>query len=83
MADVTTIQIPPATRDRLRRFGLKGQTYAEILEALMARVEYEEFMDAQYARLAERADFVALDVVAGNDVEKPRPTGRGGLDDEA
>ena len=46
MADgTTTIQIPAETRDRLKRFGLKGQTYKDILEALMDRVEYEEFME--------------------------------------
>jgi len=48
MTGVTTIQIPPATRDRLKKFGLKGQTYQEILDRLMDRVEYEEFMEEQY-----------------------------------
>jgi len=57
----TTIQIPPDTRDRLKRFGLKGQTYREILEALMDRVEYEEYMEEQYRRLQERSKFVPLD----------------------
>ena len=58
---ITTIQIPAETRDRLRRFGLKGQTYRDILEALMDRVEYEEFMEEQYRRLKERSKFVPLD----------------------
>ncbi len=57
----TTIQIPAETRDRLRRFGLKGQTYRDILEALMDRVEYEAFMEEQYRRLKERPKFVPLD----------------------
>lgn len=61
MGDTTSIQLPMSTRDKLRRFGLKGQTWGDILENLMARVEYEEFMDAQYARLAERKKFVPLD----------------------
>lgn len=61
MGDITSIQVPRATRDRLRRFGLKGQTWADILENLMARVAYEEFMDEQYARLKEREKFVPLD----------------------
>ena len=60
MAGVTTIQIPRGTRDRLKRFGLKGQTYREILEALMDRVEYDEFMEGQYRRLEERPKFVPL-----------------------
>lgn len=60
MGDLTTIQLPKATRDHLRKFGHKGQTWAEILENLMARVEYEEFMESQYARLAERDSFIPL-----------------------
>jgi len=60
MAATTTIQLPTDTRDRLKRFGLKGQTYKEILEALMDRVEYEEFMEVQYRRLEERSKFVPL-----------------------
>ncbi len=63
MAGVTTIQIPPATRDRLKKFGLKGQTYQEILDRLMDRVEYEEFMEEQYRRLRQRSKFVPLDEV--------------------
>ncbi len=61
---VTTIQLPPKVRDRLKRHGLKGQSYAEVLEALMNRVDYEEFMDAQYRRLARRKDFTPLDEIA-------------------
>lgn len=62
MADITSIQLPKSTRDRLRKFGHKGQTWAEILENLMERVEYEEFMEEQYRRLDEdRDDFVPLD----------------------
>jgi hypothetical protein len=56
----TTIQIPAETRDRLKRFGLKGQTYRDILETLMDRVEYEEFMEEQYRRLQDRSKFIQL-----------------------
>lgn len=61
MGDITSIQLPKATRDRLRRFGHKGQTWAQILERLMERVEYEDFMEEQYRRLGERDDFASLD----------------------
>lgn len=62
MGSKTTIQVPEEVRDRLKRFGHKGQTYAEILTALMDQVEYEEFMAEQYRRLeADRDDFVPLD----------------------
>ncbi|MGQ0536321.1 MAG: hypothetical protein ACT4PT_09635 [Methanobacteriota archaeon] len=61
MGDLTSIQVPRATRDRLRRFGLKGQTWADILDRLMERVEYEEFMNEQYALLEQRKKFVPLE----------------------
>ena len=61
MADLTSIQIPRGTRDKLRRFGMKGETWAEILEKLMQRVDYEAFLEEQYARLKQREDFVPLD----------------------
>lgn len=63
MGDITSIQIPKATRDRLRKFGHKGQTWAQILERLMERVEYEDFMEEQYRRLDDREQFVPLDDV--------------------
>ncbi|HKZ58296.1 MAG TPA: hypothetical protein VJ547_00405 [Candidatus Thermoplasmatota archaeon] len=61
---ITTIQLPPKVRDRLKRHGLKGQSYADVLVALMNRVDYEEFMEAQYRRLAKRRDFTPLDEIA-------------------
>ena len=61
---ITTIQLPPKVRDRLKHHGLKGQSYAEVLVALMDRIDYEEFMEAQYRRLAKRKDFTPLDEIA-------------------
>lgn len=61
MGDITSIQLPKETRDKLRRFGVKGQTWAEILENLMEKVEYDEFMATQYARLKDRKSFSSLD----------------------
>lgn len=61
---VTTIQLPPKVRDRLKRHGLKGQSYADVLEALMDRVDFEEFMETQYRRLAKRKEFTPLDEIA-------------------
>jgi hypothetical protein len=61
MGDLTSIQVPRATRDRLRKFGMKGETRADILEKPMERVEYEAFMEEQYARLKQRGKFTPLD----------------------
>jgi predicted CopG family antitoxin len=61
---ITTIQVTPKVRDRLKHHGLKGQSYSEVLDRLMDRLEYEEFMEAQYRQLRERKEFTPLDEIA-------------------
>ena len=61
---VTTIQLSPKVRDRLRGYGKKGQSYGDLLVALMDRVDYEEFMERQYRRLSKPKDFTPLDKIA-------------------
>jgi len=61
MAELTTIPVSKLTRDKLKAFGLKGDTYDKILTQLMEKVDYEEFMERQYARLNEKEKFVSLD----------------------
>jgi hypothetical protein len=60
---VTTIQLPPKVRDRLKGYGMKGQSYGDLLVALMDRVDYEEFMERQYRRLSQRKEFTPLDEI--------------------
>lgn len=50
---VTTIQIDPAVRDRLKRFGHAGMTYDEILKMFMDRWEEEEWGRAMRQRIDE------------------------------
>ncbi len=57
----TTIPLEKETRDRLRSFGRKGETYDQILKRLMSVAEYEEFMERQYERLKDTKAFVSLD----------------------
>ncbi len=57
---VTTIWVTPQVRDRLKQFGLKGQSYSEVLDRLMDAVEHDKFMEEQYKRLANLKDFVPL-----------------------
>jgi hypothetical protein len=59
----TTIPVEKETRDRLRSFGRKGETYDQVLRRLMTLAEYEEFMMRQYERLKEKSAFVALDEI--------------------
>lgn len=55
MPSETTIRLPKKVRDRLRRYGLKGQTFADIVTNLMDRVSYEDFMRDLYAKLDDEA----------------------------
>ncbi len=64
MTEVTTIPIHKETRERIKLFGHKGETYDEILNRILSEVEYEEFMGRQYKRLAEKSKFASLDDIA-------------------
>jgi hypothetical protein len=59
----TTIPVEKETRDRLRSFGRKGETYDQVLRRLMTLAEYEEFMMRQYERLKDKNAFVSLDEI--------------------
>jgi hypothetical protein len=59
----TTIPLEKETRERLRSFGRKGETYDQILRRLMSLAEYEGFMDKQYERLKDKEAFVPLDEI--------------------
>ncbi len=59
----TTILVEKETRERLRLFGRKGETYDQILRRLMSIAEYEGFMEKQYERLKDREAFIALDEI--------------------
>ncbi len=61
--EATTIPTTKVVRDRLKSYGLKGETYSDILERLMDTVDKEEFMDRMYRRLEEKDQFVSLDEI--------------------
>ena len=64
MAEITTIPVHKQTRDRIKVFGHKGETYDEILNRILDEVSYEEFMERQYERLSEKEKFISLDDIA-------------------
>ena len=61
MKDRTTLQLPRPLLSRLRGFGLKGHTYADILENMMREIRYQEFMERVYAADAETNHYMPLD----------------------
>ncbi len=58
---ITTIPVEKETRERLRSFGRKGETYDQILKRLISLAEYSDFMERQYERLKDKKAFVSLD----------------------
>jgi len=63
MSEATTIPVTKDVRDRLKQYGMKGETYNEILKRLMDEVDYEAFMERQYKKLEEKEKFVSLDEI--------------------
>ena len=63
MSEATTIPVTKDVRDRLKQYGMKGETYNDILKRLMNEVDYETFMERQYKKLEEKEKFVSLDEV--------------------
>jgi predicted CopG family antitoxin len=56
-----TIQIDAETRDTLKLFGKKGETYDDIIRKLIKRVRYTEFMEENYQTLDTENNWVNLD----------------------
>ena len=63
MGEVTTIPLYKTTRERLKSFGFKGETYDMIIKRLMENAEYVAFMERQYGILANKEDFAPLDEI--------------------
>jgi hypothetical protein len=63
MSEATTIPVTKDVRDRLKKYGMKGETYNDILKRLMDEVDYETFMERQYKKLGEKEKFMSLDEI--------------------
>ncbi len=63
MNEITTIPITKEVRDMLKSYGLKGETYDNILRRIMKQVDHEEFMERQYKFLQEKDKFISLDEI--------------------
>jgi len=51
--DLTTLPVRKHTRDRLRAFGMKGESYDDILQRLLKIAEESAFWDRQVRILKE------------------------------
>ena len=57
----TTIALEAKTRERLRTFGMAGQSYDEILQQLMDKVDMDKFVAEMHRIADETTDWVELD----------------------
>lgn len=62
MAQITTIQIQKDTREMLREFGHKGETYDQLIRRLMEAARKLCFFQ-DLDRIVETEEFVPLDEV--------------------
>ena len=62
MAQITTIQIQKDTREMLREFGHKGETYDQLIRRLMEAARKLRFFQ-DLDRIVETEEFVPLDEV--------------------
>jgi predicted RNA-binding protein YlqC (UPF0109 family) len=57
----TTIQVDIETRDMLKSFGRKGETYNAIIQKLIKIAKYVDFMEENYHILDTEEKWVNLD----------------------
>lgn len=59
-SSTTTISLHKDTKELLRKFGSKGQTYDEVIRALIERASVKE-LDKRWNRILEEEEFIPLD----------------------
>jgi hypothetical protein len=62
MGETTTIPLTKETRDLLKKYGQKGETYDELIRRLLEVAEHVEFARRQ-KRILEEEEFVPLEQV--------------------
>lgn len=60
MPDSTTIRLTPETKELLREFGKKGETYDEIIRRLIHRA-YLKDLDERSRQILRNEKFIPLD----------------------
>ncbi len=60
--NLTTIQISKMTRDQLRKLGMKGETYDQVLNRLIEMARKNAFFN-DIDRILENEEFVPLEQI--------------------
>jgi energy-coupling factor transporter ATP-binding protein EcfA2 len=60
--EFTTISVSSETRDKLKTYGMKGDTYDKIINRILEKIDREEFLEECYQRLSEKNKFVKVDL---------------------
>ena len=63
MKEMTTIPLSKNTREILKGFGRKGETYDSIILRLISEVGWNEYLEEQARRLEDRSKFIPLDEI--------------------
>ena len=62
MEDLTTIPLKKTTRDRLKNFGQKGETYDNVVNRLMEIAEHVEFYQSQ-KKILDEEEFIPFEEI--------------------
>ncbi|MFH1404383.1 MAG: hypothetical protein ABIH11_08960 [Candidatus Altiarchaeota archaeon] len=60
MSDYAMIPVHKGTRELLKQFGMKGETYDKLIRKLLAVADHAQIMETHYQRLKEKDEFVPL-----------------------
>lgn len=55
----TSARLPKSVLQRLKGYGLKGETYADIIIKLMDRLDRDEYIEEQFRRARDKKNLVA------------------------
>ncbi|MBC2699776.1 MAG: hypothetical protein HF976_03140 [ANME-2 cluster archaeon] len=59
--ETMTVKLKIETIDKLRLIGKSGESYDDIIQHLIDKVEYKAFMQEQYKILDEEKEWISLD----------------------
>lgn len=62
MSEITTIPLKKKTRDQLKKFGRKGETYDTVINKLIMIAEQHEFYISQ-KRILDEEEFISIDEI--------------------